>query len=763
MKNNGYFQDIAQQLIQNGAKPAIESDTAPFSKLKMLEFWVRLLQNDVGYLNPKAVFSLMDTQSLFPVIQEIVRDEMENTSPEEEDSPYVSSFAGRHGKVFLENYPNGDYYRDGKKIIGRISALRTDMVSPEKWMQLQQTIAPYFINYAIEELKKGGDPNDSTMKRIQSLQDLCQLNDDEINIILFLWLVNRDEMSMLDEKRFLQRSQKLRFFNKDVSLLLTATNLSEQRFSELTGFDSRLQRLYIINTELELDHEVELHLNGQQECTQLGDIETVEPSHIPFDALTKNRPEAEMLVYLLAHHDRNKALNILFYGRAGTGKTELTKALAEATGLPLYSIRSCPESEGLLGPKTNIRESILRHRLRTLQLAAIQFENQNAIILVDEADQILNGLEKGMLNMIMEEIYTPIVWITNNIRSIEESTRRRFDFSMEFKNFNAEKRADQLRSVLETLNVPDMISEEDIKSIAAEFPVTVGGYTYAAQQAMHIASTDKGLAVNVMRKMLEAHANLLNIKCDNKREKTTHAPAYTFSGINIDGDIDEVMEIAECYNAQWDNLGDKTAPRSLNILLYGAPGTGKTEFARFLARKLNRNLIIKRASDLKGMFVGETEMRIRAAFEEAEESYSILLFDEADSMISDRSNAFQNHEVSQVNEVLTQLENFNGIFIASTNFNGNLDTASRRRFALKLKFNYLNSEGIENIWKSFFPTLDCPEQIKEFKMLAPGDFNAVYSKLRYLPAERLTPERITKELEKELEAKENRPNRKMGF
>jgi hypothetical protein len=48
-------------------------------------------------------------------------------------------------------------------------------------------------------------------------------------------------------------------------------------------------------------------------------------------------------------------------------------------------------------------------------------------------------------------------------------------------------------------------------------------------------------------------------------------------------------------------------------------------------------------------------------------------------------------------------------------------------------------------------------------MLAPGDFNAVYSKLRYLPAERLSPERITKELEKELEAKENRPNRKMGF
>jgi AAA+ superfamily predicted ATPase len=763
MKINGYFQDIAKQLIENGAKQAVERDTAPFTKLKMLEFWVRLLQNDVGYLNPKAVFSLMDTQSLFPIIQEIVRDEMDNAESEGKDGAYVDSFAGQHGEAFLEKYPNGDYYKAGKKIISRIASLRTDMVAPEKWMQLQQTIAPHFIKYAIGELKKGARENDSSMKRIQSLQDLCKLNDDEINIILFLWLVNRDEMSMSDEKSFLQRKQRMRFFNKDVSLLLTATNLTEQRFSELTGFDSRLQKLCIINTELELDHEVELHLNGQQECTQLGDIEAVEPSHIPFDVLAKNRPEAEMLVYLLAHHDKQKPLNILLYGRAGTGKTELTKALAEATGLPLYSIMSSPESEGMLGPKTNIHESILRHRLRTLQLAAIQFENQNAIILVDEADQILNGLEKGMLNMIMEEIHTPIIWISNNIQKIKESTRRRFDFSMEFKNFNAEKRADQLRSVLESLNVPDMISEEDIKSIAAKYPVTVGGYTYAAQQAMHIANSDKGLAVNVMCKMLTAHANLLNIKCDNTREKATHAPAYTFSGINIDGDLDEVMEIAECFNAQWDNLSDNAAPRSLNILLYGAPGTGKTEFARFLSRKLNRNLIIKRASDLKGMFVGETEMKLRAAFEEAEETHSILLSDEADSMISDRTNASQNHEVSQVNEVLTQLENFNGIFIASTNFNGNLDTASRRRFALKLKFNYLNPEGIENIWKTFFPTLDCPKQVKELKMLAPGDFNAVYSKLRYLPNERLTPERIAKDLEKEIDAKDHHASRKMGF
>ena len=163
------------------------------------------------------------------------------------------------------------------------------------------------------------------------------------------------------------------------------------------------------------------------------------------------------------------------------------------------------------------------------------------------------------------------------------------------------------------------------------------------------------------------------------------------------------------------------------------------------------------------MFVGQTEANIRAAFEEAEESKAILFFDEADSFLNDRSNAERNFEVQQVNELLTQMENFNGIFIAATNFNGRLDTASRRRFAVKVKFNYLTRDGIETVWKSFFPKLECPAQVKGMTKLAPGDFNAVYTQLRYLPTRKLTTECIAGALEREIEAKEGGSNRHMGF
>ncbi len=201
----------------------------------------------------------------------------------------------------------------------------------------------------------------------------------------------------------------------------------------------------------------------------------------------------------------------------------------------------------------------------------------------------------------------------------------------------------------------------------------------------------------------------------------------------------------------------------LNILLYGPPGTGKTEFVRHIARTLGRNLVVRKASDLLGMFVGQTETNIAAAFEEAERTKSVLFFDEADSFLRDRNGAMQGHEVSKVNEILTRMENFRGIFIAATNFDSSLDAASRRRFALKLGFGYLRPEGIRHIWNVFFPDSACPDSVAGLPMLTPGDFNAVNGRLRYLPESARTASRIEAELRKELSSKDAHAGRTMGF
>lgn len=87
-------------------------------------------------------------------------------------------------------------------------------------------------------------------------------------------------------------------------------------------------------------------------------------------------------------------------------------------------------------------------------------------------------------------------------------------------------------------------------------------------------------------------------------------------------------------------------------------------------------LLIKRASDLMSMWVGENEQNIALAFKEAEQDGALLLIDEVDSFLQDRRGAKNSWEVTLVNEMLTQMEAFSGVFIASTNLMDGLDQAT---------------------------------------------------------------------------------------
>ena len=132
-------------------------------------------------------------------------------------------------------------------------------------------------------------------------------------------------------------------------------------------------------------------------------------------------------------------------------------------------------------------------------------------------------------------------------------------------------------------------------------------------------------------------------------------------------------------------------PRA-NICLYGPPGTGKTAYGQWLADTLERPLLVRRASDLLGMYVGQTEQNLAECFAEAARSRSVLLIDEVDSFLQDRRQARHSWEVTQVNELLTQMEAFRGLLIATTNRLEALDQAVLLRFAVKLRFDYLRAE-----------------------------------------------------------------------
>ena len=127
--------------------------------------------------------------------------------------------------------------------------------------------------------------------------------------------------------------------------------------------------------------------------------------------------------------------------------------------------------------------------------------------------------------------------------------------------------------------------------------------------------------------------------------------------------------------------------------------------------------------------------RLAPIFRMASESGSILFFDEVDSLLSSRANASYSWEVTQVNELLQQLERFRGVVVGATNFESGLDPAVVRRFTFKLRMDYLDGNGKRTFFARFFKEPMTPEQCQRLEAipnLTPGDFRTVWQKLYYL-------------------------------
>jgi SpoVK/Ycf46/Vps4 family AAA+-type ATPase len=142
--------------------------------------------------------------------------------------------------------------------------------------------------------------------------------------------------------------------------------------------------------------------------------------------------------------------------------------------------------------------------------------------------------------------------------------------------------------------------------------------------------------------------------------------------------------------------------------------------------------------------------------------------DEADSFLADRKGARASWEVSQVNEMLTQMESFRGLFICSTNLMVKLDEASLRRFALKIRFGYLKPE---QRWLMFAEHIGrrvkvdkqhCQSVLNQMNNLTPGDFACVRRQSKIL-GEKLSPAEWLTRLQKECRAKPDQGGRPMGF
>ena len=183
----------------------------------------------------------------------------------------------------------------------------------------------------------------------------------------------------------------------------------------------------------------------------------------------------------------------------------------------------------------------------------------------------------------------------------------------------------------------------------------------------------------------------------------------------------------DSFNDICERLKESNMRKGFACLLYGAPGTGKTECCLQLARQTGRDIMQVNLADVRDKYVGESEKNVKAIFDSYREAYKsnalcpILLFNEADAIIGKRLKNVE-HSVDQMNNsiqniILQELETFEGILIATTNLEGNMDPAFERRFLYKIRFDKPSVEVRQKIWQSVIKDLadkDAEALAKEF-------------------------------------------------
>ena len=176
------------------------------------------------------------------------------------------------------------------------------------------------------------------------------------------------------------------------------------------------------------------------------------------------------------------------------------------------------------------------------------------------------------------------------------------------------------------------------------------------------------------------------------------------------------------FNQLQNRLKLKNMNTGITALLYGAPGTGKTESVYQLAKKYNRPIFKVEISETKSMWFGESQKLVKKiftdyyAFKKTQKVCPILLFNEADAIIGKRksagSSSVSDTENAIQNILLEELENFDGILFATSNLVANLDSAFERRFLFKVKFENPSMVNAAKIWRNKLPNLSVKEALQ---------------------------------------------------
>ncbi|KZC42350.1 hypothetical protein RHOFW510R12_02925 [Rhodanobacter sp. FW510-R12] len=420
-----------------------------------------------------------------------------------------------------------------------------------------------------------------------------------------------------------------------------------------------------------------------------------------------------------------RGVNILLHGSPGTGKSELARVLAAKLGCELFEVASADEDGDPLGAED---------RLRAVRAGQCFFASRGAMIVFDETEDVFydGGLmrestaksHKAWMNRLLEGNAVPTLWLSNRIDDMDPAFIRRFDMVVEVP---VPPRAQRERIVRALCT--DAVEDSVVRRLAQEEWLAPAVVAQANGVMRRLGSSlPREQAGEVLLYLVDSTLTAQGHTRVGAKDARSLPDIYDPAFINADVDLAEIAVRLK-------------GSRSARLCLYGPPGTGKTAYGRWLADQLDIPLLVKRASDLMSPYVGVNEQNIAAAFRTASRDGALLLIDEVDSFLRDRGGASHSWEATLVNEMLTQIETFEGVFVASTNMMAGLDQAALRRFDLKVKFDYLQVQQAVGLLRRYCKLLGLamPKDVERIvathlSHITPGDFAVVTRQQRFHPA-----------------------------
>ncbi|MFP4521061.1 MAG: AAA family ATPase [Fibrobacterota bacterium] len=579
-------------------------------------------------------------------------------------------------------------------------------------------------------------------KRIEKTGSLFQLSENEKLILSIIFIYYTDNAV---KKIFQLISSSIVKTGVSISghilrspeIFSILTNISIVEVQKILNECGTLFLSGIITTQMEISSEIINFISGfSNKPLSSNYFREIKSTSVPLDRHLVKKRKVESLKSLIKNSGKKKGLNILLYGPPGSGKTEFSRGLPLECGKKLCEICSIDDMK---------TDSDQLFRIRGLFACKNSINSEETVVLVDEAEKILETSgtpneasdRKSRINQYLDKSTQIILWTVNSIKRIDESTLRRFDFTIKFKSLRPESRSFVWNTIARRYQLKRLLNPTVISELSHKYNVNIGCMSKAAENAKLFLKRTGNYkkTLELLKNILESHEEVLFRKpLYSGCSLTSEDPVFEVNNLCTSPEIKQVLSSITNLNnniMKTSNIKKTPFPGG-HFLLFGPQGTGKNLFIKHIGAKLGRKVVSLRSSDY---------LLNRLEFEEIihceEESGSIItikldLCRSGHPLLNPNGKSLSPADpiIGEIKKLSDKLRTI--VFLTLDIENPDTDSV-RILFTDRIKFQFLNKNLIGKIFERFTalcsaktPDPETVKKITELKNLTPDDFRDVF-------------------------------------